>query len=286
MADTTGDYSLRAEEYETMLKGFALQEFKMKQVVMVSSSSAWIESYYRESATELSGGTAESVKGIPRLTEFPTARVEWTKVSAYIEKYGMECIVAWEDDMQDRIDVIARSLLRAARAVAYAVDTQIYSVLAAAAGNTVTIAAGYEWNSPTQAQREPIDNLLNAKQLMEEDNFDPNKNGAVLLNPKDYRSLLGNSKIINNPSYKAADVVANGVVGQIVNLSIIVSNVVTADEALVVIKQECGTWKSAAGLTSFTEIDKGIKYKIRAFEMGVCQATTPNAIVKISNTAA
>lgn len=287
MADTTGEQDLRAENFERMVKGFALQEFKMKQLVMEQTSSAWIETYYRETATELTGGLGSAVKGIPRLANFPYGEVSWTKVQAYIEKYGMEGVISWEDATTNNIDMIARTLLRISRAVAYAVDLQIYTVLSGAAGNTVAVTAGYEWDSATVANRDPVSNILDAKKELYIDNFDPDGNESFLcLSPKDYANLLKNSKVINNPTFKAADIVSNGVVGKICGLKIIVSNVVTADQALVVIAKECGTWKSASALTAFTIEDKGVKYTIRAYEMGVCQATTPNAICTITNTAA
>ena len=285
MAVSQGEMDLRAENFESIVKGFALQEFRMKQVVMINSSSAWIETYYRETATELSGGTGSNVRGIPRLANFPYGQTSWTKIQAYIEKYGIEGIVSWEDAMQDNIDVIARTLLRIARAVAYAVDTQIFTVLNDAAGNSVTITGGNEWDSATVANRDPIANILDAKAELYKDNFDPdNGAGYIILNPTDYSHLLQKSKVVSNPSFKAADVVANGVVGQICGLKIIVSNVVSVSGALIVIAKECGTWKEAAPLTTFTDVDKGIKYKIRAYEMGVCQATSPNAMCKIINT--
>lgn len=287
MVETTGQYTLRAENVDRMVKAVALQEFKMKQVVSVDSSSAWIETYYREGNTELTGGAGENVKGIPRGAAFPYGEPNWTKVQAYMEKYGMEGMVAYEDALLDKIDVIARTILRVGRAVAYAVDTQIYSVLSAAAGNSVAITAGYEWDSNVIANRDPISDIINAKRENLIDNYNmDNGNGYLLLNPTDYANILKNSKVTNNPSFKTADVVSNGKVGQLCGLSIIVSPVVTADQALVLLGQECGTWKSAAGLTTFTIEDKGIKYTIRAYEMGVLQATAPNCICKISNTAA
>lgn len=288
MADTTQEQDLRAENYEAMVKGFALQEFKMKQVVMVNSSNAWTEHYYRETATELEGGTTAAIKGIPRLAKFPYGEPSWTKVSSYIEKYGMEGVVAWEDAITDNIDVIARTLLRVGRAVANAVDSQIYSALLAAAGDTVTVAGGDEWDSATVANRDPVQNILDAKKKLYENNFDPDgKEAFILVNPVEYANMLGNDKFCNNPSYKAADVVNKGVVGQVLGLKILVSNVVTSDTGtLVVIAKECGTWKQAAPLTSFTEIDKGVKYTIRAYEMGVCQVTTPDAVIQITNTVA
>jgi hypothetical protein len=288
MADTTGELDLRAQKYEKMVKGFALQSFKMKQLVMISSSNAWKESYYRETATELTGGAGSAVKGIPRLANFPYGEVSWTQVDGYIEKYGMEGIISWEDSMTDNIDVVARTLLRIGRAVAYAVDSQIYTALLAAAGQTVTIGAGYEWNSTTVANRDPVQDLLDAKKLMHDNNFDPDANETfICINQAEYAMMLGNSKITNNPSYKAADVVHKGVVGMLCGLKILVSPVVTTDTGtLVIIAKECGTWKSAAGLTSFVIPDKGVKYTIRAFELGVCQVTTPNAVVLITNTVA
>lgn len=288
MADTTGELDLRAQNYEKMVKGFALQSFKMKQLVMHSSSNAWKESYYRETADELTGGSGSAVKGIPRLANFPYGEVSWTLVDGYIEKYGMEGIISWEDAMSDNIDVVARTLLRIGRAVAYAVDNQIYAVLLAAAGQTVTIGAGYEWNSATVANRDPVQDLLDSKKLFHDKNFDPDANESFLcINQAEYAMMLGNSKVVNNPSFKAADVVHKGVVGMLAGYKILVSPVVTTDVgSLCVIAKECGTWKSAAGLTAFVIPDKGKKYTIRAYEMGVCQVTTPNAIVKITNTVA
>ena len=287
MVDTTGELDLRAENFEAVVKGVALQEFKMKQLVMVQTSSAWVETYFRETSQELSGGTGSAVKGIPRLANFPYGEPSWTKVQAYIQKYGMEGVVSWEDAITDNIDVIARTLLRISRAVAYAVDSQIYTVLLAAIGNTVTVAAGFEWNAVVIANRDPIQNILDAKSLMYTANFNPDNNGYLLLNPNEYAYLLGNAKIMSNPTFKAADVVSNGVVGEILGLKIIVSTVVTTDVGtIVVIAKECGTWKEAAPLTVNTIPDAGVKYTIRAYEMGVCQATTPNAICLITNTKA
>ena len=280
MVMTTGQLELRAENFESIVKGFALQEFKMKQLCMESASNAWIETYYREAAAELTGGTGSNVRGIPRMAPFPYGEPNWTKVQALIEKYGMEGVVSWEDQVMNNIDVIARTLLRIARAVVNSVDTVIYTAFNANAGNVITCAATFQWNSATVANRDPIQDILNARRELYIDNFNPDSNGYLVLSPTQYSSLCGNSKIVNNPSFKSADVVTNGVVGQICGLKMLVSNVVTSG-ALVVIAKEAATWKSAKGVEVFTTEDKGIKTTIRAFEAGVIQVTTPNAICKI-----
>jgi len=275
-ADSVGEQDLRAEHFEAMVKGFALQEFKMKRLVMVQSSNAWIETYYRETATELTGGLGSGVRGVPRLANFPYGQVTWTKVQAYIEKYGMEGIVSYEDAITNNIDVIAREMLRIARAVAYAVDLQIYTVLEDAAGQSLAITAGYEWDSATVANREPLKNILSAKAKLQIQQFNTD-NCILCLSPTDYSNLMGNAAITNTLNMAFAEKILG---------EIIVSTVVTADKALLVVPKECGTWKAAAPLQVVVTEDKGVKFTIRAWEMGVTQATTPNAICTITNTQA
>ena len=55
MADSTGMIDIRAENVDRAVKGFALQKYKIKGVCLVQSSSAWKETYYKESSAELSG---------------------------------------------------------------------------------------------------------------------------------------------------------------------------------------------------------------------------------------
>jgi len=97
--------------------------------------------------------------------------------------------------------------------------------------------------------------------------------------------LLRNSKVINNPSFKTADVVSNGVVGQICGLKIIVSTSVSADEAMIIMGNRAATWKSVAPLQTAVIEDQGINFKVRAWEMGHIQITDPLAIYTITNVA-
>ena len=66
MADTVGQVNLRAENISKVVTGFALQEYTMKEICMVQSSNSWTETYYQETAADLTGGTGAAVKGVPR----------------------------------------------------------------------------------------------------------------------------------------------------------------------------------------------------------------------------
>jgi len=287
MVDTVGEQDLRAENIDKVVKGFALEQYKIKQVCMTQSSSSWKETYYKESSAELSGSASweGNLKYVSRLANFPYLEPSWTKTSAYHQKHAGEGVVSWEDARTNEIDVMARTLLRISRAIAFSVDRAIYSALTNATGIN-TLAASANWDDATIANRDPIGDILTGIEYISRDNYDALSNGFLLLNPENYTDLLRNSKVINNPSFKGADVVSNGVVGRICGLKIIVSNAVTLDEAMIIVGQLAATWKSAAPLQTNTTYDAGIKYTIRAWEVGVTMVTNPEAIHVITDTSA
>ena len=250
MADEVGMSDIRGENIDRAVKGFALQEFKLKQVLLTTSSSDWTETYYRETAAEVSpAGETFAIQGVAGGAAFPHVDPSWTKFQGQHQKFAAEGTVFLEDKLTNAIDVQARTILRVARSIASQVDQYIYTELSGATGIN-TAAAVATWDNATVANRDPVRDILTGIEYMSVDNYDALQNGYLLLSPKDYTNLLMNSKVINNPSFKTADVVSNGVVGQIAGLNIIVSNTVTADEALIVIGQRAATWKSAVALTS------------------------------------
>ena len=129
MADSTGMADLRAENVSKVVTGFALQEYRLKQICMVQKSNSWTEKYQQETAADLTGGLGSGVRGVPRLANFPYGEVSWTEKTDRLEKHGMEGVLSWEDAKTNEIDVIARTLLRIARAVAKSVDDQIWAII-------------------------------------------------------------------------------------------------------------------------------------------------------------
>ena len=291
MVEQTGQLMLRKEFVDSTVKGFALQEYVMKQLVMIDSSSSWSESYYAETAADLTAGATTSIRGIPRLAAFPDGNPTWAKRTAYNEKYGFEGTISYEDELTNAIDVIARTLIRIARAVVNAVDTQIWNTLtenqSASTINSVAIAAGSEWNSTTIANRDPMQNILDAIREIQIDNYNAlNGQGHLVLSPTDYANLLGNANVRNAGQFYTAEVTENGRVGKLLGLRVLVSNTVTADYAAVIVAKEVGTWKQVVALTTETKIEPGVSKTIRAWEIGVCQLINAGCVTLISNTQA
>ena len=284
MPQTVGMEQIRGENIERAIKGYAEQDYVLKEVLLVQSSSKWTETYYEESSTVLTGGTGSAIQGTPRLAQFPYVQPNWTKRSSVHIKFPAEGVVSMEDKLTDAIDVQARTMKAVARSVANAVDSYIYTQLSGKSGIGTAAAAGTGWDATAETTRKPISDILKGIQNMSENNYNVLTNGFLLLTPHDYRALMENSKVINNPSFKTADIVTNGTVGQIAGLKIKVTNSVSDDEAMIIMGQRAATWKSAVGLTAAVIEDRGIKFTIRAWEIGVIQITDPKAIYVITDT--
>ena len=289
MADTVGMADIRGLNVTKAVTGFALQNYVFKdRLCLVQPSSSWQERYYQETATDLTNANSP-VEDVPRLANYPHGEVSWTQQNSYHKKFGMETRISVEDATSNDVDVIARSLLRIGRAVAKAVDAEIWDVITEGRSITnisgLTITAGHEWDSATIANRDPVQDILNAKKIISIYNYNPE--GAFLcLSPTDYANLLGNANVRNAGQFYTPSVTERGEVGTICGLRILVSNNVTADYAAVVIGGEAATWKQLSPLQTRTIEDPGIGTTIRAWEIGVCQLKNPKAVCLISNTQA
>jgi len=193
-----------------------------------------------------------------------------------------------EDILTDAISVQTRTLEKVAEAIVNAIDIAIYAALTAEGSTSGTVSSVAEWDAAAESTRNPINDILRGIEAMDENNVDALEGGMLLINPHDHASLIMNSKVINNPSFKTADVVSNGRVGQIAGLTMVKTTSVTADEAMIIINQQTATWQSVVGLTTAvitnTETTAGIKTLIRSWEIGQIQITNPKKIYTITNT--
>jgi len=283
MADTIGEIDIRGENIERAVKGFANKMYKLKQVLLNEGSSNWTESYYRETNTPLTAGGNRDIKDVARGALPPELHPSWTKVSTIQKKFMGQVTIFYEDLKTNAINTQARSLFRCAEAIVNSEELYIYAQLTAATSTSGVVAAIDDWDSATIANRSPIDDILIGIGAMTTNHYDVKQNGFLLVKPVDYASLLRNSKVINNPSFKTADVVSNGVVGQICGLKIIESTSVDADEAMIVMGNRAATWKQVVPLTSAIIDDPGVSIKIRCWEMGHIQITDPQALYTITN---
>ena len=288
MADNEREADLRYEHIDRAVKAVAALDYKLKTLCTIDSSSAWTETYFRETNDdETDGGTGSPIKGVPQYAPFPFFDVTETKVQSIIQKYAAESIISLESEQNATLPMLQRKIYRLSQKITYQVDAAIEAVMSASAGNTFAITANYEWDSATIANRDPIYDILKAINYLREDGIDAlNGNGYLVVNGTDYTNIISNSKVLNHPTFQSVSAVSNGVVNTLCGLKIMVSETVTADQAYVVVGKLALTWKQASPLTVRTIEDPGKSTTIRAWERGVCQIPVPNGVCKITNTRA
>lgn len=290
MVDTWAEADNRKQTWNKDIKGFAKKRYVMKDLVMTTSSTSWTNSFYQKTATSLTGQTGSPIKGIPRGADFPAVERGTTLKNAIIQKYGGEGVIYWQDILTSNIRVQAETVSDVTDAVVNAIDAEIYAVLSEndtpVTINTLAITAGYEWDAAAVANRDPVQNLLDAIATVTTDRYPilTSGRGFAAMNETTYAKLMGNSRVINHPTWKGAEgIISNGTMASLVGLTIKVTPVVTNDKVLIGIAKTCGTWQQVQALTVDTIIDPQKKYTIRASEIGVTQLTDPESLCLLTN---
>jgi len=278
----------RSEYIDVAVKAVVKIEEKWKALCAVDKSSAWTESYFRETNDDnTDGGTGSAIRGVPQYAPFPFFDVTETKVSSIIQKYAGESIISLEAQQNATVPMLQRKIYRLGRKIVYQIDVAIEAACATVTtgyGNTVAIPIGSEWDSATIANRDPIKDILDAIQTLRVDGIDALAgNGKLVVNGTDYTNIISNSKVLNHPTYESG-VMQNGQVGKLLGLTIVVSEAVQIDSAFVLVAKQGMVWKEAEALKVATIVDEGKSTTIRAWERGVFQSQAPNEICKITNT--
>jgi len=274
----------RAKFVDTLIKQIAPEKYVMKQAVVIISTDAWVNYFWREGRDVLTGQSGNAIGGIPRLAEFPQASAEWERLDSILTKYGLEENISWEDLRTSEIDIMTRTSIKIVEGVSDVVDQAIYDGLAGdAAVQTLDISAGYEWNAGSAAI---IDNLFECAEKFKDYNLPTNKI-YCFMNSRDKRSLMVYMAEKGAQWMNISEKIAvTGGIGTIAGMTLIETKAAPASEALVVIPKRCGTWRENQALTTITKEDPYRSMTIRAVEMGTLQVHEPKAIVKISNTEA
>ena len=286
MVTQPGADNLRGENISKVVTVLAAKKFKLMPLLKQMKSSDMTETYYEEDATILTASGTRNIKGIGKMSEYPTVNRAWTKTSSDHIKYGAEAEISMEDLRLGQFNMQSRTVDGIAEAIVNSIDIAIYAALTAATSTSGTIAAVAPWDDATATNQNPVNDILRGIQAMDENNYDAQAGGYLLVNPHDYASLMQNSKVLNNPTFKTADIVSNGKMGQVAGLTIVKTTSVTDDEAMIIIGQKTAQWQSAIGFESAVIKNEGKSTIFRSWQMGQIQIIHKKSIYTITNTEA
>jgi len=294
--------ALRLQFFDRAVKAVVERSYKFKQALMVLSTSAWTNTFFAEKEGVLTDPSSKtSMEGIPRGAPFPQASVEFEELSVQIIKFGMEDTIPWEDTLSNNVDVRNRTLIKIAERVANQVDEAIWAALGGninILGNdpdgtahtgrskfTQSFAIGQEagWD---ESGANVIDDLMKCKQLIGEKYYPTNKL-QVWINERDHRSIVRylTDKGAQFPSISVTTA-KSGIISNLAGFDIVVSNSVTASNALVVVPQRIGTFKQLVPIKTTVIEDPYKTMTIRTVEEGITELHNPLAVVRIMGTQA
>jgi len=279
-----GQTDIRGEKISRIVNAWAQKRFKLKPLLQQVTTKEMLDTYFQEDPTILTASGTRNIKGLGQLSEFPTVERSWTKTTSKTIKYGAEGTISLEDKRLGAFNAQERTLNGIVESIVNSEDGAIYAALTAETNSSGVVAAVAAWDAAVATNQNPVNDILRGIQAIDENNYDAQEGGILLVNPHDYASLMQNSKVINNPSFKTADIVSNGKMGQIAGLTIVKSTSVDDDEAMILIRGLTATWNSAIGFESGVEEDIGKSTLMRSWELGQIQIKHPKALYTITGT--
>jgi len=302
MADTSGMAEIRGINIDKLAKGFADEANVMKKYVTVTPTGAREIRWYQKTSgfldTTDTTGLSLSRMGTDQLAMPEVMEQSWTRRTSYVRKYFIESPTISSEDIKDSdIDVLATNVRDIVRGVARQVDQRIIMMLTNAAeetpttpltdtstyGAVQTAASTDEWDQVATAK--PITDILNAKQKIRAEGYDPE--GCMMgMNSIEHKLLLAyliETKGSSIPNWSSTKL-DSGVVMNLLGTNIVVSENFTTDWVTLWVPSRSLTWKSFMPITSVVMDEPGIGKKIRCWEEGEALLTDRNSVFVISNT--
>jgi len=284
MADIPGEQDLRAEDIDSVVKNYALEQFTGLQICTVVKTNSETNTYYQEKDSDIvktitTGITDTSFGQRPEGAVFPHVTHSWTETNERVKMHGAVHTMSWQVWKLSAIDVKARMLERVARAIALSVDDAIYTELAT---TTNTATAVQTWDNATESLQQPLKDILIARSALKLNNWTTTSNLKMIIHPTNFMELMNNPVIRNAGQFYTDGVTRNGVVGKIADFTIIESNAMTENQVLFCISQTAMSWYEAQPLKTHVKEEPGETITIKAYQMGVPVLINNNAAYKLT----
>jgi hypothetical protein len=282
----TGSSGIRKEVIDELTHIFAQPSYVLKELVSVTTTGGWQNTYYQEDPAVLTAPTGNDGLGLPRGANFPQISTSNAKKTAWITKIGFEDNINYEDIISGNVQKQPRTVFKLTQKVVYEIDTAIRNGLTQNNTpvdiNSFTLASGYGWDRLASAA--VIDNLMRAKQEIGTYNY-PTENLTCVINLKDHRSIVTYLSAKGNQFPEVGnDMAKNGYVGRLAGIKLVHSNTIPASQAIIVVPKVCATWKELVPLQSDVKDDAFKSTRIRLVEEGMLELTDPRAVCTIYGT--
>ena len=278
-----GEFDLRAEDVDKIVKNFALEQFTGRQICSIIKTSAESNVYYEETDSDITAMTTTGITSAnftnPEGSMFEHVTHTWTEITERVKQHGATHTMSWQVWKLSAFDVKARMMDRVARAIVLSEDNAIWTELAT---TTNTDTAVQTWDNATESLQQPLKDILIARSKLILNNWSTKTNLFMVIHPTNLMELMNNPVIRNAAVFFTDGVSRNGVVGKVAGFDIIESNAATENTVLFGIKQTAMSLYEAEPLTTVFTEEKGETITIKAYNMSVAVLINNNAAYKLT----
>ncbi len=283
MADQPGEFDLRAEDVDKIVKNFALEQFTGRQICSIIKTSAESNVYYEETDSDIVPISTTGITGNnftnPEGAIFEHVTHTWTEITERVKQHGSTHTMSWQVWKLSAFDVKARMMERVARSVVLSEDTAIWTELAT---TTNTAAAVQTWDNATESLQQPLKDILIARSALILNNWSTKVNLFMAIHPTNLMELMNNPVVRNAAVFFTDGVSRNGIVGKVAGFDIIETNAATENTVLFGIRQTAMSLYEAEPLTTAFKQEQGETITIKAYNMSVAVLINKNAAYKLT----
>lgn len=289
MADKAGQADIRGLYIDKQTVKYFEEALIFKNLVTTSATPSRQIRWYQKTSGYLTATSPAKISPVAEGARPFVLQSSWTRNTSYVKKYMLDSpMINMEDESDSDVQVFQDNLMDVTDAVAYDLDGDIWDVASenVTPVNINSVTATAAWDAASG--QDPIEDIEECKQKIREQTKRSIRNGVLLVSAKGAKDLmvwLISTKGSSIPNW-ASDKVTSGVMGQLLGLTMIVSENVTADYAMV------GDLAQAVVYREFTPIqtaiikEEGIGRKIRCWTSGIALLVKPKYLALISNTEA
>lgn len=286
MPDKAGQADIRSLYIDKETTKYFEEALIFKNLVSTKSTPSRQIRWYQKTSGYLTSTSPAKISPVAEGARPFVLQTSWTRNTSYVKKYMLDSpMINMEDESDSDVAVFQDNLTDLTDSVAYDLDSDIWNVSTEnqSPSNINSYSATNEWDDYSNAT--PIYDLEEAKKLIRVNTNRQIKNGVLLVNPtsaKDLIVYLIQTKGSSIPNF-ASEKITSGVLGKLLDLTIIVSTNVTTDFALVGDMSQAVEYREFNPIKTAIIKEEGIGRKIRIWTHGISVLKKPKYLTLLDN---
>ena len=286
MADTSGQALIRGINLDKKARNYQNEESIFYKEVNVQKSSSREIRYYQRTSGYLSATSPASIVIAEGATPF-VLETSWTRNTSYTKKYSLDSpMITVEDEKDSEVKVFMDNLEEITGAVVNQRDSDIWDIAteSQSASNINSVTTTAAWDAASG--QDPMEDVAEAIQKIRE------QTKRKVISPKLYVSAKGEKDLkvwitsIKGSSWSelSSKMVVDGILTRFGGCTVVVSENVTADYALVGELKKSTEYFEFFSLTTAIITKQLVGRKLRVMTNGIAVLTRPKFNTLIDNT--